>query len=212
MATSRMSSTKPIRVTMLSILVCAFLTTTSADNKVSDVIMVTDRGWNAAPDSTKEPLLTEGAITPTASAASLRGTLGATAPSRHRAHHLLLTVPYNFFHGIFHGRLANSNLQQAKLLMFIMIAGVVILAVPGAQAQPGGGHGHRPALRRDPPAWSPERESSYPFRFWTQDLLAWAILATDIGPAQQTAATILQLCGSARDLARNLTYQEMTQG
>jgi hypothetical protein len=97
-------------------------------------------------------------------------------------------------------RFANSYLQQAKLLMFIMITGVLIFAVPGAQ--PGGGHGHRPALRRDPPAWSPEREASYPFRFWTQDLLAWAILATDIDPAQQTAAIILQLSGSARDLAR----------
>ena len=65
---------------------------------------------------------------------------------------------------------------------------------------------------RTPPAWSPERESSYPFQTWAQDLLAWSILVTDMDAAQQTAAIILQLGGAARELARSTSYQDITQG
>ena len=43
-------------------------------------------------------------------------------------------------------------------------------------------------------------------------MLAWSILATDMDPAQQTSAIILQLGGSARELARNMSYQDITQG
>ena len=75
------------------------------------------------------------------------------------------------------------------------------------QGQRGGG-----GNRRTPPAWSPERESSYSLQNYCQDLLAWSILATDMDPAQQTSAIILQLGGAARELARNMTYHDITQG
>ena len=35
-----------------------------------------------------------------------------------------------------------------------------------------------------PPAWAPEMESTYPFRFWTKDIVLWAA-ATDIEDARQ---------------------------
>ena len=79
---------------------------------------------------------------------------------------------------------------------------------------PGGGGDDRPrgGSRQPPPGWSPDREATYPFRHWVQDLLAWSILATEMDPAQQCAAIILQLGGSARELTRSLNYQEMVQG
>ena len=63
-----------------------------------------------------------------------------------------------------------------------------------------------------PPSWSPEWESRYSFRDWTSSLLAWSILATDMDVPQQAAAIITQLQGSARDLVRNLSYEEITNG
>ena len=107
-----MRGTKPILGIMLYILVSAVLTISSADSLVSDVILVSDSGRNAVPDSTKEQRPTDGRIAPTASAASSRGTPGATHRQRHKALNLLQMVPHRF---------ANSYLQQAKLLMFIMI-------------------------------------------------------------------------------------------
>ena len=85
--------------------------------------------------------------------------------------------------------------------------GIVCLMMPG-----GGGGGHSRGGRREPPGWAPERESSYPFRHWSQDLIAWSILNTEMDPAQQTAAIILQLGGAARELARGMSYDQMTQG
>ena len=89
-----------------------------------------------------------------------------------------------------------------------MTACIAVLFVLISVADPGG----RSSGGRQPPSWTPEREAHYPFRFWAQDLLAWSILSTDLDPAQQTAAIILQLGGAARDLARNLTYVEITTG
>ena len=82
---------------------------------------------------------------------------------------------------------------------------------------PGGTHGtnnsgnHR-RTHRDPPGWNPERESSYSFRSWNQDLLCWCILANDMDEAQQAAAIVQQLQGSARELARNMTFTDITTG
>ena len=53
-----------------------------------------------------------------------------------------------------------------------MIAGVAAMCIvahmfPGG----GGGQGGGRANSRMPPAWSPDRESTYSFKHWTQDLL-----------------------------------------
>ena len=95
---------------------------------------------------------------------------------------------------------------KANLRRMCTIGGISTIMMIGLMV-PVGGRG-----RRDPPAWAPERESQYPFRYWSQDLIAWSILNTDLDPSQQTAAIILQLGGAARELARNLTYQQITQG
>ncbi|CAE7719417.1 NPF8.5 [Symbiodinium sp. CCMP2592] len=54
-------------------------------------------------------------------------------------------------------------------------------------------------------------ESSLPFRTWMQDLMLWTI-CTDMEPHQQCAAIISQLGGSARELARTITPQEVYHG
>ena len=78
-------------------------------------------------------------------------------------------------------------------------------------AGPAGGRGGF-GNNRQPPGWSPERESTFPFRHWGQDLRAWSILATDMDSAQQCAAIILQLGGAAREFTRSMSYDEMTRG
>ena len=45
-----------------------------------------------------------------------------------------------------------------------------------------------------------------------QDLLTWSIVATDMDSGQQAAAIIMQLGGAARELVRDLSYQEITNG
>ena len=50
---------------------------------------------------------------------------------------------------------------------------------------------------RDPPSWSPELESRYPFRDWVRDVYLWT-QATTLGSEQQmVAAIILRLGGAA---------------
>ena len=68
---------------------------------------------------------------------------------------------------------------------------------------------------RDPPSWSPEMESRsrnpYTFENYTRDLMMWS-LATNLRPHQQAAAVVLRLGGTARDVVRELTPIELTQG
>ena len=80
-----------------------------------------------------------------------------------------------------------------------------------APGHTGGGAGPG-RLGRDPPSWNPDRESSYSFEHWSQDILSWCILHNEMDTARQTAAIILQLQGPARDLVRNLTYEQQTRG
>jgi len=90
---------------------------------------------------------------------------------------------------------------------------VLLMMVPGAThgGNPqGGGTGRRNV--RDPPGWNPEREHSYSYRNWSQDILAWSLLCPDMDAPQQTAAVVLQLQGPARELARNLSWTNLTQG
>ena len=78
----------------------------------------------------------------------------------------------------------------------------VLFMFPAAQ----GGQGIRL-----PPRWDPSMEQSLPFRTWMQDLMLWTI-CTDMEPHQQCAAIISQLGGAARELARNITPQEVYNG
>ena len=64
---------------------------------------------------------------------------------------------------------------------------------------------------RIPPAWSPENDQSYSFRAYMTDISLW-IMLTDLQPHQQCAAIIMRLGGSAREMARMITPQEMTTG
>ena len=90
------------------------------------------------------------------------------------------------------------------------LANMMPAGAAAGQGPPGGRGGF--GNNRQPPPWSPERETTYPFRHWVQYLLAWSILATDMDSAQQCAAIILQLGGAARELTRSMSYDEMTRG
>ena len=81
---------------------------------------------------------------------------------------------------------------------------------------PGFGRGRTEPARGDsnyrtPPYWSPEGEESYSFRAWVQDLQMWMML-TDLQPHQQAAAIVLRLGGSAREVVRGITADEMMNG
>ena len=64
---------------------------------------------------------------------------------------------------------------------------------------------------RTPPAWNPSMESTYPFRDYSRDLMLWS-LATDLQPHQQASAAVLRLSGQARDVAREMTPDELVNG
>ena len=103
----------------------------------------------------------------------------------------------------------------AAVAMALLLGSAIghMQAPPWHGAAPGpAGQARTSGATRTPPAWSPERESTYPFQTWAQDLLAWSIVVTDMDAAQQTAAIILQLGGAARELARGMSYQDITQG
>ena len=95
---------------------------------------------------------------------------------------------------------------------FLTAAVLIGMMFPPGGAAGSGNAGGGGGRNRQPPSWSPEKESQYPFRHWMQDLLTWSILATDLDASQQAAAIIMQLGGAARDLVRNLSYQEITTG
>ncbi|CAK0849928.1 unnamed protein product [Prorocentrum cordatum] len=52
-----------------------------------------------------------------------------------------------------------------------------------------------------PPAWSPEQDNAYPFRFWLTDVTTWAAAAArDVKPEQPGPAVALRLGGAAHSL------------
>ena len=55
-------------------------------------------------------------------------------------------------------------------------------------------------------------QATYTFLYFTQDLLAWSIIHSELDTAQHSAAIIQQLSGQARALARNFTYEELMRG
>jgi hypothetical protein len=62
-----------------------------------------------------------------------------------------------------------------------------------------------------PPSWSPERDRSYSYRQFQQDILLWAA-ATDVQADRQGPAVALRLAGSAKVLAREMDPQMLING
>ena len=101
-------------------------------------------------------------------------------------------------------------LLDSNLVALCLLAGILAeLALMMPQA---GGGVPRARLSRvpDPPAWSPETNTT--FRTWSQDLQVWSILAAEMDPGQQCAAIVNKLSGAARELARNMSYTDLTTG
>ena len=57
----------------------------------------------------------------------------------------------------------------------------------------------------------PEMEKRYPFKKYTKDLLLW-LMATDIPQERHCATIVLRLTGAAKELAEELTPQQLTSG
>ena len=64
---------------------------------------------------------------------------------------------------------------------------------------------------RTPPSWSPENDQHYRFRAYMTYISLW-IMLTDLQTHQQRAAIIMRLGGSAREMARMITPQDMMNG
>ena len=64
---------------------------------------------------------------------------------------------------------------------------------------------------RQPPGWSPQVQSSYPFRSWMHDVLAWSFY-TDLHDTQKGPATELVLGGTANDYIRALPLDHKING
>ena len=67
------------------------------------------------------------------------------------------------------------------------------------------------ASTRNPPAWAPDIEHLYPFRFYLQDAIAWCF-ATDLDDARKGPQLELALGGVARDLIRDLPLMNKING
>ncbi|CAJ1416652.1 unnamed protein product [Effrenium voratum] len=67
------------------------------------------------------------------------------------------------------------------------------------------------ATLKVPPAWSVERNHHYSFRSWVSDLVLWSS-ATEIDPRRQGPVAALQVQGSAKELVREITPQQLQDG
>ena len=92
---------------------------------------------------------------------------------------------------------------------------------PGGGGAPGPAPGAQPNIgvvrarnirAPDPPSWGPEQERHNPFRRWCQELMIWGIQAVGLDPAQQVTAIIGRSSGDAKEMAINLSFNEITQG
>ena len=64
-----------------------------------------------------------------------------------------------------------------------------------------------------PPAWTPDNDNRYPFRFWLSDVTMWAAAAArEVFPEQQGPAVALRLGGAARHLAREIPPEQLRDG
>ena len=62
-----------------------------------------------------------------------------------------------------------------------------------------------------PPSWCVERNHVYTLRSWISDLVLWAS-ATELDPARHGPIAALQVQGSAKELIRELTPQQLQHG
>ena len=67
------------------------------------------------------------------------------------------------------------------------------------------------ATLKVPPAWSVERNHHYSFRSWVSDLVLWSS-ATEIDPRRQGPVAALQVQGSAKELVKEITPQQLRDG
>lgn len=67
------------------------------------------------------------------------------------------------------------------------------------------------ATLKVPPSWSLERNHIYSLRSWVSDLVLWAT-ATDLEPQRHGPIAALQVQGSAKELVRELTPQQLQHG
>ena len=67
------------------------------------------------------------------------------------------------------------------------------------------------ASLREPPAWSPELNDEYPFRFWIQDIVTWCLMSS-LREEQRGPAIELALGGAARNLVREMDMHVKMNG
>ena len=89
---------------------------------------------------------------------------------------------------------------------------IALFSIPVCMMPYGGGRGGYSSRQRAPPGWNPVNAHSYSFRHYCQDLLAWSILARDMDETEQAASIILELQGPARELFREFTHNDYTNG
>ena len=111
---------------------------------------------------------------------------------------------------VMHSEIDHNSDEKDQLILIISGLGILVSIILIFMMPAGGAHQNVSA--RMPPSWDPSHEARYSFRSWTHDLLVWSILATSLDPGQQASAIIIQLGGSARELMRNLSLAEITQG
>ena len=108
----------------------------------------------------------------------------------------------------------HTSFHKMHILIYLVpcVVAMCYIAHMMPQGGPQGGGDGSPVSYRVPPHWSPDRESrGYSFRNYITDLTLW-IMLTDLAPHQQAAAIIMRLGGSAREMARTITPQEIIQG
>ena len=74
------------------------------------------------------------------------------------------------------------------------------------------GTNDRTSVTRDPPRYDPANESRYTFRTYSRDVMYWSVYNYNLNPAQKVTAIILQLRGSARDLADSIPPDALLHG
>ena len=108
--------------------------------------------------------------------------------------------------------LGSSVMQRVlKYCLPASLIFVLMMMMPAVGMPHGGGGGARDFNYRIPPAWSPEQEHVYSFRAYMTDISQW-IMLTDLQPHQQAAALVMRLGGSAREMARMISPQELYHG
>ena len=116
--------------------------------------------------------------------------------------------------------------RTSWLLAKILASAFLLMSVVSCMI-PGGMRGHAPrtnahigdagppfigtATLKVPPAWSVERSEHYSLRAWVSDLILWST-ATDLEAHRLGPIAALQVNGSARELVRELTPDQLANG